>query len=61
LLILIFEVVVWNPWIEKAKSMGDFGDEEYKNMICVEAGSVADWVALAGGQTWTAGQTLSVI
>ncbi|KAI8091128.1 P-loop containing nucleoside triphosphate hydrolase protein [Gilbertella persicaria] len=54
------DTVVWNPWIEKAKGMGDFDDEEYKNMICVEAGSVADWVALAGGQTWTAGQTLTV-
>lgn len=41
--------------------MGDFGDEEYKNMICVENGSVADWVKLAGGQTWTAGQTLTVL
>jgi D-hexose-6-phosphate mutarotase len=39
--------------------MGDFGDEEYKNMICVEPGSVADWVKLGGGQTWTAGQTLT--
>ncbi|KAG2194560.1 hypothetical protein INT47_006519 [Mucor saturninus] len=54
------DTVVWNPWIEKAKAMGDFGNEEYKNMICVEAGSVADWVVLAGGQTWTAGQTLTV-
>jgi D-hexose-6-phosphate mutarotase len=52
-------LVVWNPWIEKAKAMGDFGDEEYKNMICVEPGSVADWVKLGGGQTWTAGQTLT--
>lgn len=32
------ETVVWNPWIEKAKAMADFGDEEYKKMICVEAG-----------------------
>jgi len=32
------ETVVWNPWIEKAKSMADFGDDEYKKMICVEAG-----------------------
>ncbi|KAG2190731.1 hypothetical protein INT46_002061 [Mucor plumbeus] len=32
-----------------------------KNLICVEAGSVADWVALGGGQTWTAGQTLTVL
>ncbi|KAI9359695.1 galactose mutarotase-like domain-containing protein [Pilaira anomala] len=55
------DMVVWNPWIEKAAAMGDFGNEEYKNMICVEAGSVADWVVLAGGQTWTAGQTLTVV
>ena len=33
--------VVWNPWIEKAKAMPDFGDEEYKEMICVESGNVA--------------------
>ncbi|KAF1799732.1 galactose mutarotase-like domain-containing protein [Mucor lusitanicus] len=55
------DTVVWNPWIEKAKGMGDFGDEEYKNMICVEVGSVAEWVALGGGQSWTAGQTLTVL
>lgn len=60
-LFTVIIVVVWNPWIEKAKGMGDFGDEEYKNMICVENGSVADWVKLAGGQTWIAGQTLTVL
>lgn len=55
------DTVVWNPWIEKARGLNDFDDEEYKNMVCVEAGSVADWVKLAGGQTWTAGQTLTVL
>lgn len=30
--------VVWNPYIAKAKGMGDFGDEEYNEMICVEPG-----------------------
>lgn len=34
--------VVWNPWIAKSKAMPDFGDEEYKEMICVESGNVAE-------------------
>ena len=34
--------VVWNPWIAKAKAMPDFGDEEYRTMLCVESGNVVD-------------------
>jgi D-hexose-6-phosphate mutarotase len=34
--------VVWNPWIAKAHAMPDYGDEEYKEMICVESGNVAE-------------------
>ena len=29
--------VVWNPWIDKAKRMADFGDDEWPGMLCVEA------------------------
>ena len=29
--------VIWNPWIDKAKRMKDFGDDEYMGMVCVEA------------------------
>lgn len=44
--------VVWNPWIDKAKAMPDFGDEEYKKMICVESGNVADnRITLKSGRT----------
>jgi glucose-6-phosphate 1-epimerase len=32
--------VVWNPWIAKSQQMPDFGNEEYKQMICVESGNV---------------------
>lgn len=28
--------VVWNPWVAKSARMPDFGDDEYKTMICVE-------------------------
>lgn len=28
--------VVWNPWIEKARKLPDFGDDEYRTMVCVE-------------------------
>ena len=28
--------VVWNPWINKSKAMDEFGDNDYKTMVCVE-------------------------
>jgi glucose-6-phosphate 1-epimerase len=28
--------VVWNPWIQKAAAMADFGDDEWTAMVCVE-------------------------
>ena len=34
--------VVWNPWVDKAQEMPDFGNEEYKEMICVEPGNVGE-------------------
>jgi Uncharacterized enzymes related to aldose 1-epimerase len=33
--------VVWNPWVAKARMMADFGDDEYRRMVCVESGNVA--------------------
>lgn len=44
--------VVWNPWIAKAKTMADFGDDEYRRMVCVESGNVAEnKLTLAPGET----------
>jgi glucose-6-phosphate 1-epimerase len=34
--------VVWNPWINKARAMPDFGDEEWPRMLCVETANVGD-------------------
>lgn len=54
------DVVVWNPWVDKANSMADFEPKDgYKNMICIEAGSVRDWTKLEPGEAFEGGQTLS--
>jgi len=43
--------VVWNPWIEKAKAMADFGADEWMRMVCIETSNVSDFaVELAPGQ-----------
>ncbi len=34
--------IVWNPWIAKAASMGDFGDDEWTGMVCVESANVRE-------------------
>jgi glucose-6-phosphate 1-epimerase len=33
--------VVWNPWVEKARRLADFGEEEYHDMVCVETANAA--------------------
>jgi glucose-6-phosphate 1-epimerase len=38
-----FTTVVWNPWIEKAKALTDFGDAEWMQMVCIEASNVSDF------------------
>lgn len=53
------DAVVWNPWVDKARRMEDFGDEEYQGMVCVEAGAVASPVRLEPGGTWHGTQTLT--
>ncbi len=45
--------VVWNPWSDKAAAMGDFGDDEYRRMLCVETTNAADdRIELPGGGTY---------
>lgn len=55
------DLVVWNPWVDKAKAMADFGDEEYRLMVCLEAGKVIEAAELAPGDHWEASQTLSCV
>lgn len=53
--------VVWNPWIEKARAMGDFSDDGYQNMLCIETANAAgDLVQLAPGEMHTLSQIISI-
>lgn len=55
-----FRTVVWNPWADQAREIADFGDDEYPNMLCVEAGHVSSPVILLPGTAFEASQILQV-
>lgn len=50
------DAVVWNPWTEKAKATGDFGDEEYQVWGCTDGWTLShDMVkapALGPDRSW---------
>ena len=53
------DTVVWNPWKEKAAAMGDFEPKDgYKEMLCVEVGSVKGWQKLEAGDGFEGGQLI---
>jgi glucose-6-phosphate 1-epimerase len=53
--------VLWNPWIAKAKAMSDFGDDEWKQMVCVETCNAADHaITLPAGKSHTMTAIISV-
>lgn len=44
--------VVWNPWTEKANKMGDFGENGFRGMVCVESANAFDnLVTVKPGET----------
>lgn len=52
--------VVWNPWIDKASAMGDFGDDEWQNMACIETANAGpNAVTLAPGAVHEMSATIS--
>ncbi|KAH8505196.1 hypothetical protein Peur_045353 [Populus x canadensis] len=55
------DAVVWNPWDKKAKTMADFGDDEYKHMLCVEAAVVEKPITLKPGEEWKGRLELSAV
>ena len=54
------DVVVWNPWKDKAHSMSDFDDQEYHNMICIEPASIETTISLEPNQSNKATHSIHV-
>jgi glucose-6-phosphate 1-epimerase len=53
--------VIWNPWIEAAHAMADFGDDEWQQMLCAEAANImANAVDLAPAKSHALTATISV-
>ncbi|QCE02185.1 putative glucose-6-phosphate 1-epimerase [Vigna unguiculata] len=55
------DAVVWNPWDKKAKFISDLGDDEYKNMLCVQAACVENPITLKPGEEWKGRQEISPV
>jgi D-hexose-6-phosphate mutarotase len=54
--------VVWNPWIAKAKSMADFGDNEWTGMLCIETANVGTHaIVLPPGASHTMTSSVSAL
>ncbi|MBE6357241.1 MAG: D-hexose-6-phosphate mutarotase [Lentisphaerae bacterium] len=55
--------VIWNPWVAKSQRMQDFGDEEFRTMLCIEAAKVpltGDFGIAAGGMPYELRQVIRV-
>ena len=53
--------VVWNPWEKKSKTMTDFGDDEYKSMLCVDGAALERPITLKPGEEWTGKLMLTAV
>jgi glucose-6-phosphate 1-epimerase len=52
--------VVWNPWIAKSKTMADFVEAEWPDMLCIETANAAEnAVVLAPGEEHVMSATVS--
>jgi len=54
------DVVVWNPWSSGSAEIADFEPKDgWKNMLCVETGSVAAWQTVEPDSVWEGGQIIT--
>lgn len=57
----LLDAVVWNPWERKAKAMADFGDDEYKHMLCLQPAAIEKPITLKPGEEWKGRQKIITV
>ncbi|CAF0765093.1 unnamed protein product [Rotaria sordida] len=55
------DIVVWNPWEEKAKGAVDIGEHNFPKFVCIEVGHVNDAVKLDKDQLWKGSQEITLL
>ncbi len=54
-------LVVWNPWVTKAAALADLGDDEWTQMICLEAANIGDHaITLQPGESHLLSQRITL-
>ena len=55
------DTVVWNPWVDRVRALGDLGDDEWRDFVCVEAANIGPRaVELAPGATHATAITVTI-
>ena len=55
------DTVVWNPWAAATAALPDMEDDEYLEMLCVEAAQVGAPVRLEAGAGWAGSQRMQTV
>ena len=53
------DCVIWNPWEERCKAIGDLPADAYQKFICAEPANASEAITLAAGAQWECWQRLS--
>lgn len=60
-MMITWNAVVWNPWVKATKGFSDLGDNDYKQMLCVNSGALEKPIILKPKEEWKGCQELSTV